>query len=101
MMNAMDFLEIGAHLPDAAPIETVRYLGPKSKAELNAIGVFTVGDLKSKGVIDAFLEIKAKGYPVSLNFVWAMFAGMLGVDFHKIPPEFKDAVKVQLDLPNR
>lgn len=99
-MEDINFLEVGTHLDDNAPIETVRYLGPKSKADLNAIGVYTVGHLKTKGVIDAFLEMKALGHHVGLNFVWAMFAGLLGVDFHKIPPEFKEAVKAQLDSSN-
>lgn len=100
-MEELNFLEIGAHLDDDAPIESVRYLGPKSKAELNAVQIFTVGDLKKKGAIDAYLEVKDRGFPVSLNFLWAMFAGLMGVDFHKIPPEFKDAVKAQLESPTQ
>lgn len=90
------FMEIGAGLDDAAPVESVRYVGPKSKQELNAIGIKTVGDLKRVGVIDAYLAVKATGYPVNINFVWAMYAGLLGVDFDKIPAEFKAAVRKEL-----
>ncbi|MBL4839005.1 MAG: TfoX/Sxy family DNA transformation protein [Kordiimonadaceae bacterium] len=97
METDIDIAEIGAHLDDAALVETVRYIGPKSKIELNAIGIITVGDLKRVGVIDAYLTIKGTGYPVTINFVWAMFAGLLGVDFHLVPPEFKEAVRAQLD----
>ena len=46
--------------------------------------------------IDAYLEMKSRGFAVSKNFLWAMYAGLLGVDFHKIPPEFKDVVNKQL-----
>ena len=96
MPSDINFTEIGAHLDDDAVVESVRYIGPKSKIELNAIGIITVGDLKRVGVIDAYLTIKSTGYPVTINFIWAMFAGMLGVDFHLVPLEFKDAVKAQL-----
>ena len=95
--NEPSLFEIGAHLDDAAPVETVRYIGPKSKVELNAIGIHTVGDLKRVGVIDAYLAIRNSGFPATINFVWAMFAGLLGVDFHRIPLEFKAAVRAELD----
>lgn len=95
--DAVDFLEIGAHLDEDAPVESLRYIGPKSKAELNAIEIITVGDLKRIGVIDAYLIIKNKGFPVSINFVWAMFAGLMGMDFHRIPQEFKAAVRAELE----
>lgn len=90
------FMEIGAGLDDTLPVESIRYLGPKSKRELNAIGIKTVGDLKSIGVIDAYLMVKARGWTVNINFVWAMYAGLLGVDFDKIPAEFKEAVRKEL-----
>jgi DNA transformation protein len=96
-MDNINLFEIGAQLNDADPVESVRYIGPKSKVELNAIGIITVGDLKRTGVIEAYLTIKAKGYPVTINFVWAMFAGLLGLDFHRIPAEFKAAVRAQLE----
>ena len=100
-LEELNLFEIGAHLDDAAPVESVRYIGPKSKVELNAIGILTVGDLKRIGVIDAYLTIKRKGYPASINFVWAMFAGLLGVDFHRIPLEFKAAVRAELEAANK
>lgn len=95
-MRTVDPLRLGAHMDPDAPVETVRYLGPKSKHELNALDIQTVGDLVNYGVIDAFLDVKARGYPVTLNFLWAMFAGLMDVDFHALPKDFKDAVKQQL-----
>jgi len=95
--DELNLFEIGAHLDDASPVESVRYIGPKSKVALNDIGIFTVGDLKRIGVIDAYLQIKNTGLGSNINFVWAMFAGLLGLDFHRIPPEFKAAVRAQLE----
>ncbi len=87
---------LGAHLDTSAPVESIRYLGPKSKHELNAINIQTVGDLVNYGVVDAYLAVKAEGCPVTLNFLWAMFAGLMDVDFQALPPDFKRAVKKQL-----
>jgi len=91
-------MHIGAHLDDAASVDSLRYMGPTSKTQLNAIGIMTVGDLKKLGVIDAYLAVQATGYPVNLNFVWAMFAGLMGIEFGKIPAEFKEAVKTELKV---
>ncbi|NVJ97921.1 MAG: TfoX/Sxy family DNA transformation protein [Alphaproteobacteria bacterium] len=95
-MTEFDPFQIGNHLDDALPVEAVRYLGPKSKDTLNAIGIHTVGELKNAGVIDTYLRIKQAGFPASLNFVWAMYAGLMGVDFHRVPSEFKEAVKAEI-----
>lgn len=94
--DSFDLFEIGAHLDDARPVESVRYIGAKSKVALNDIGILTVGDLKRIGVIDAYLAMISGGVPANINFVWAMFAGLLGVDFHGIPLEFKAAVRAEL-----
>lgn len=96
-MPDIDPLTLGAHLDPGAPVEAVRYLGDKSRRELNAINIRTVGDLVNYGVIDAYLTVKAQGHPVTLNFLWAMFAGLMDVEFHDLPKEFKQAVKRQLD----
>ena len=80
----------------AAPVESLRYLAGKSKVALNGIGIITVADLERVGVIDAYLQMKAAGVRAGLNFVWAMFAGLQGIDIFRIPAEFKEAVKAEL-----
>lgn len=95
-MSSVDPMPLGAHLNPDDPVDSVRYLGPKSKRELNELNIMTVADLVNYGVIDAFLAVKAAGHPVTLNFLWAMFAGLMDLDFHKIPKEFKGAVKSEL-----
>ena len=91
-------MSVGESVPDDTPVEAIRYLGPSSKNQLGAIGITTAGELKRMGVIDAYLTMKHAGMRVSLNFVWAMYAGLMGWDFGAIPPEFKQAVRREIDL---
>lgn len=95
-MTEFDPFQVGSHLDDDAPVESIRYLAGKSKAVLNAVDIHTVGDLKRTGVVDTYLRIKAAGFPASLNFVWAMYAGLMGSDINCLPPEFKDSVKAEI-----
>jgi len=92
----VDMFEIGGGLDDKAPVESLRYMGPTSKTQLNAIGIKTIGDLKCTGVIDTYLAVQATGYPVNLNFAWAMYAGLMGVEFGNIPTDFKQAVRTEM-----
>lgn len=96
-MPSIDPSLLGAHLDADAPVETIRYLGAKSKRELNAINIRTVGELVNYGVVDAFIAVRQVGHPVTLNFLWAMFAGLMDVDIHTLPREFKDAVCAELE----
>jgi hypothetical protein len=100
-MTDMAPFQIGSHLADDAPVESIRYLAGKSKAVLNALDIHTVGDLKRAGVVDTYLRIKAAGFPASLNFVWAMYAGLMDTDINRLPPEFKDAVKAEIGSAQR
>lgn len=90
-------MDLGAHLDNKEAVEIIRYLGIKSRDQLNKVGIFTVGDLKQEGAIEVYLRLKQAGFPVTLNFLWAMFAGLMDVDLHKLPIEFKEAVKKELD----
>lgn len=99
-MPSIDPSKFGTHLGTDAPVDAIRYLGAKSKRELNAINIRTVGDLVNYGVVDAFIAVRQTGHPVTLNFLWAMFAGLMDMDIHALPREFKDAVCAQLDPPD-
>jgi hypothetical protein len=89
-------IAVGEGVADDTPVAALRWLGAKSGAQLGAIGIHTAGDLKRVGVIEAYLMMKRAGMPASLNFVWAMYAGLMGWDFRAIAPEFKAAVKAAI-----
>jgi DNA transformation protein len=52
--------------------ERMKNFGPKSNQWLNAVGVYDISDLRKLGAIKVFLKVKNKGFPVSLNLLWAL-----------------------------
>lgn len=50
----------------------IKNIGPKSSQWLNAAGVNDINDLKKFGAIQVYIQIKQKGFPASLNLLWAL-----------------------------
>ena len=76
-------------------------MGPKSEQRLNAIGVYSLNDLKDMGAIDCCKILKAQGYPVSLNLAYAIEGALSDIHWTKIPADVKQALKHALKTDNR
>lgn len=74
-------------------IETVRNLGPKTAAALADVGIHTRADLEAAGAVEAFIRLKARAGNVSLNALYAMQAGLMGVDWRHLPDEMRAALR--------
>jgi TfoX-like protein len=57
-------------------IRDLRNLGTRSEQMLDAIGVHTTDELRRRGAVRAFSELKRAGVSSSLNMLWAL-AGAL------------------------
>jgi len=57
-------------------IRDLRNLGTKSEQILSEIGVYTADELRRRGAVEAFYQLKRAGIASSLNTLWA-FAGAL------------------------
>ncbi|MGH8144239.1 MAG: TfoX/Sxy family protein [Steroidobacteraceae bacterium] len=57
-------------------IRDLRNLGARSERMLNSIGVYTAEELRRRGAVRAFYELKRTGAASSLNVLWAL-AGAL------------------------
>lgn len=55
----------------AAPPK-IRNVGPKSAAWLRQVGVRSLDDLRSTGVVETFMKVKRAGFRPSLNLLYAM-----------------------------
>ncbi|HEX5636461.1 MAG TPA: TfoX/Sxy family protein [Gammaproteobacteria bacterium] len=74
----------------------LKNLGPKSTQWLNAIGVYTLDDLREMGAIDCCRILKAQGYPVSLNLAYAIEGALRDLHWTKLPESVKQQLKTAL-----
>ena len=75
----------------------MRNIGPKSKQWLASIGVHTLDDVASLGVVETYKRVKA-AYPekVSLNLLFALQAALLDLPWNEIPRDIKEELKQQV-----
>ena len=76
----------------------MRNMGPKSRQWLASIGVHTLDDVVSWGVIETYKRVKA-AYPenVSLNLLYVLQAALLDLPWNELPPDIKKELKQQVE----
>jgi hypothetical protein len=57
-------------------IRDLRNLGTKSEEMLSGIGVYSADELRRRGAVEAFFQLKRAGITTSLNTLWSL-AGAL------------------------
>ena len=77
---------------DAAPIEALRNLGPKSGAMLRQAGIATIGALREAGAVGGYLRVRAWWSGASLNLLWALTAGLRDRDWRDLTAVEKRAL---------
>lgn len=79
-------------------ISDLRNLGPKSARLLKEAGILTIADLEAMGALAAFQRLRFMfGKQVSLNFLWAMEAGLNDRHWTDITSDEKARLKAGLD----
>ena len=78
-------------------IKNLRNIGPKSARMLEEIGVATIDDLRNLGSVNAYLKLQFS-FPdqISLNFLWAMQAGLQDRDWRDLSSDEKEILKDEL-----
>ena len=68
----------------------MKNLGPKSSEWLANIGVHSLEDVASLGVVETYKRVKA-AYPekVTLNMLWGLQAALLEIPWNELPPDIK------------
>ena len=76
----------------------MRNIGPKSRQWLASVGVHTLDDVVSLGVVETYTRVKA-AYPekVSLNLLYALQAALLDLPWNDLPPDMKKELKQQVE----
>ncbi len=83
-------------MTDADPIESLKNLGPKSSQSLREIGIFTIGDLRRVGSVEAFVMLKMHGKNFNTVMLWAMEMGLQGRHWQDITPAEKRSLTAGL-----
>jgi len=76
----------------------MKNIDPKSKQWLASVGVHTLDDVVSLGVVETYKRVKA-AYPekVSLNLLYALQAALLDLPWNDLPPDMKIELKQHVE----
>lgn len=75
----------------------LKNIGPKTAHWLEAINIQTHQDLKRYKLDQIYFKLKSKGYPVNLNFVYALDGALQNRDWRDINPKRKTELKEKLE----
>jgi len=78
------------------PIENLANLGPASAAWLRDVGIGTIDQLQRCGPVAAFQLVKRRQGKASLNLLWALAAGLKGLDWRELAVAEKEQLRAHL-----
>jgi len=78
------------------PVENLLNLGPTSAAWLRDAGIVTIRDLERLGPVVAFRLVQQRQPAASLNLLWALAAGLKGMDWRTLSADDKDRLRQKL-----
>ena len=72
----------------------MKNLGPKSSEWLASVGVHSLEDVATLGVVETYKRVKA-AYPekVTLNMLWGLQAALLDIPWNELPPDIKEQLR--------
>ena len=72
----------------------MKNIGPKSSEWLASIGVHTLDDVATLGVVETYKRVKA-AYPekVTLNMLWGLQAALLDIPWNELPQDIKEQLR--------
>jgi DNA transformation protein len=72
-------------------------LGPKSRAWLTELGIFTLAQLRQHDAFVVYAQLKAKQPAVSLNLLYALLGAQQGLHWLQIKREQRSDILLRLD----
>lgn len=96
-LNAQLLFCLAGGMMANSELEELLNLGPKSTGWLAHIGIHTCQDLTEMGIVPAYCLLKAQGYPVSLNLLYALYGALHDMPWNKVSPEVKKQLQVEVE----
>ena len=78
-------------------IESLRALGPMSRALLARIGVTSVSQLRARDPFDVYVQLKALDKSVSLNMLYGLIAAIEDRDWREVARTDRTRILMRLD----
>ncbi len=76
----------------------MKNMGPKSTEWLASVGIHTLDDVASIGVVELYLRVKAAyREKVSLNLLYGLQAALLDLPWNELPPDIKAELKSKVE----
>lgn len=72
-------------------------IGPKTQAQLNAIGIYTIGQLRACDPYALYAQLKQLNPKVSLNFLYAIMGAQEGRHWIDIKKERRLEILLRLE----
>lgn len=85
-----------SNMADSEP-NSLLELGPKSTVWLADIGIQTHWELEEMGIVPAYCLLKAQGYPVSLNLLYALYGALYKISGNMVSPEVKKQLQAEVE----
>ena len=82
---------------NAQRIRDLLNLGEKSERMLAAAGIDTVAQLKQLGAVQAYLQVRDSGVPVSLNLLYALEGALSGRHWNRLPADVRESLLMAVD----
>lgn len=79
-----------------APIESLLNLGPKSGHWLREAGITTIAELERLGPVVAYRLVQQRQPRASLNLLWALAAGLKGMDWRELTEATKERLRKEV-----
>jgi DNA transformation protein and related proteins len=82
----------------ADALDSLKNIGPKTRAWLHEVDIHTPDDLDRLGAVEVYKRLKER-FPekVSLNALWALQAAILGIPWTALPPDMKDELRARME----
>jgi DNA transformation protein len=75
----------------------MRGLGPKSRAQLAALGVHSLSDLRAQDAIDLYARLKRQWPGASMNLLYALIGAQDDLDWREVARERRTELLLRLD----
>ena len=81
-----------------ASIASLKNLGPKSAAQIVAVGIDGPDEIRTVGAANVYHRVKSK-FPnsTSLNLLWALQGALMELHWHDVPDDIKRQLLAEVE----